>query len=115
MTIDDFKEKLAEEHAGQFHRDNGGNIRHRKICTSNDDQCCPILSLFHNQREKLPEYFKLFFVNSHAAQIADYFGLTKTDALTLMRVADDEYSDDNEPALAELRGWMLTTLCGETT
>ena len=90
MTLDEFKAKLAEQHAGQFNL-RYGCIRHKTLTNTVNRPACPLAAMFGD------DY----------VHVADDAGMSDRDQRTIMAAADGY---DNE-----IRGWMLETLCGETT
>ena len=97
MTLSEFKARLTAEHAGQFSISQDGYIRHKTIrleseAGDGDYPACPLAAIFG----------------------ASYFdwsaksGMSVRDQDAIMHAADGRYD-------SELRGWMLETLCGETT
>ena len=90
MTLNEFKTRLTEEHAGQFNLSRDGYIRHKTIRITSEP-ACPLAVIFGES------YFDWSAKS----------GMSWDDATKIVNTADRRSHRYNNA----LRRWMLETLC----
>ena len=106
MTLDEWKERMARDQAGDFDIEAGGVIRHDKLQEEDGHYCCPIIACAVAE-EDMGKYVDAS--NACAEFVGIGLGLDPDDVGAIMDAADGRANRSGAEGIA-LRDWMEEVL-----
>ena len=102
MTLEEWKEQMAERFTGRFDITTGGRVRHDTRTDVDNARCCPIIAFAFDDDDFVD-------ASNRCADLAGIaLGLDPDDVGKIMDAADGDYGPASGPV--PLRKWMETVL-----